>query len=429
MPTTDILTDASTSGGRPTPTSIDLFCGAGGLSLGLKAQGFKIALAGDNWDAAFHTYVENFPEVPFCHSDAKLLTGAQLLHESGLSNGPTLVAGGPPCQGFSSAGRRDANDPRNTLVSIFARLAAELMPPFVLFENVEGFLTAGDGQALIALLDPLLEAGYRVHLRKVNAANYGVPQLRKRVVAIGALNRCPNFPAPTHSAYGMPGALRAGTTLPPTATLLEGIAHLPPPDSGMTNGSDHQAASLSDLDLQRAALLREGETMRSLPPALQHQSYLRRAFRRVMDGMPTERRGGAPAGLRRLRGDEPCKAITAAAIREFLHPKEDRFLTLRECASLQTFPSNFKWVGTVSEKALLIGNAVPPQLAKVFAQGILTDIEQPEVKLSGSGALLSFVPTLSEGMSPALRQVARLVERRYGQGASQPLEVQMKFDA
>ena len=169
---------------------------------------------------------------------------------------------------------------------------------------------------------------------------------------------------------------------------------------------------MSEGDLNRAKRLRQGQTMRDLPEELWHDSYRKRAFRRVMDGTPTERRGGAPAGLRRLRADEPSKAITGGALREFIHPTEDRPLTLRECATLQTFPADFEFRGSVAEKAQLIGNAVPPLLALRIAETLRQDIAEicPDRR---RGALLSFVPTLSSGMSPALEEVIRRVKQRF----------------
>ena len=151
-------------------------------------------------------------------------------------------------------------------------------------------------------------------------------------------------------------------------------------------------------------------TMRDLPDELQHESYRRRAFRRVMDGTPTEHRGGAPAGLRRLRPDEPSKSITGGARSEFIHPFENRPLTIRECARLQTFPDDFVFVGSPSDQAQLIGNAVPPLFAYVIASTLAADLNAVTPSIS-EGALLSFLPTLSDGSSPALKQVADLVNK------------------
>jgi DNA (cytosine-5)-methyltransferase 1 len=301
----------------------------------------------------------------------------------------------------------------------------------VLFENVEGFLTAGSGAALIALLDPLLEAGYWVHLRKVNAANYGLPQLRKRVLAIGALRQAVGFPPPTHSAYGAPGAHLASTTLVPVQTLQDALDGLPPPtETEILPLSDHVSTPLRGVDLERALHLPQGQTMKSLPPRLRHQSYARRALRRVKDGTPSERRGGPPAGLRRLRPDEPVKAITAAAIREFLHPEEHRFLTLRECMRLQGFPDHFRFFGTRPDRALLVGNAVPPPLAEAAGRAILSNTRNRTQADDGPGRLLSFVPTLSAGMSPALANITKLVTDRYGRPrSSEVFARQLALDA
>ena len=396
------------------PKAIDLFCGAGGLSSGLKRVGFNIALAVDNSPAAEATFVRNFPEARFMLADINQLGYRDIRESAKLEDDerPTLISGGPPCQGFSSAGRRKTGDPRNTLVSAFAHLVAELKPRFFLFENVEGFLTAGRGAAVFDLLDPTLEAGYHVHLRKVNAANYGVPQLRKRVIAIGALGILPTFPAPTHTAFGAPGAHLAGRHLPLTPTFQEIAGDLEMPQSHYAN---HVREPLNGIDLQRCMALLPGQTMKDLPVNLQHKSYAKRANRRVRDGIPTERRGGAPAGLRKLQPDEPSKAITGAAINEFLHPSLDRFLTIRECARLQTFPDEFNFLGTRTAQALLIGNAVPPRLAETFGRTIIQDLVtyQMEKPVRTSGSLLSFDPTLSTGMSPALNEVVTQVQKRY----------------
>jgi DNA (cytosine-5)-methyltransferase 1 len=162
-------------------------------------------------------------------------------------------------------------------------------------------------------------------------------------------------------------------------------------------------------------LLKPGQTMKDVPVELWHDSYRRRAYRRVMDGTPSERRGGAPAGLRRLRGDEPAKAITSGAISEFVHPAEHRYLTLRECARIQTFPDDFVFVGTVSECMLQIGNAVPPRLGEAIALSLKRDLMKLKTQSEPAkeGALLSFLPTLSNDKSPALEKLCKRVEKRF----------------
>lgn len=382
-----------------TPTVLDLFCGAGGLSLGFSLAGFDLICAIDNNPSAIKTYEENLGK----HVQLQELSGTEEFPQA------TVIIGGPPCQGFSSAGRRRFGDERNSLVRIFAEIIAEMRPQAFVFENVEGFLTAENGERVFDLLVPLLEVGYRIHLRKINAANYGVPQHRKRVIAIGGLGWDPTFPKPTHFAFGAPGAHLVATHLPPTPTVIDALSGLPSPSAeppGSPQG--HYARPLSGLDLARVSRLQPGQTMRDLPEELQHESFRRRAHRRVKDGMPTERRGGAPSGIRRLRPDEPSKAITGGARTEFVHPFEDRYLTLRECARIQTFPDDFVFVGNVAEQAQLIGNAVPPRLAEVIAKYLKEDLANKKER-KNRGALLSFVATVANGMSPLLSKVTRRV--------------------
>jgi len=384
---------------------VDLFCGAGGLSHGFVEAGFELALALDREPTAIATHKVNFPDCAAKEGDVTLFD---------LPQGDVII-GGPPCQGFSTAGRRQADDERNSLVGWFAKTIARLRPAAFMFENVEGFLTAEGGRRVLELLEPLVVAGYQIHLRKVNAANYGVPQHRKRVIGIGGLGWTPTFPEPTHSAFGAPGATRAARHLPPTPTLEQALNGLPPASSEPPGDpEDHWFVPLRGIDLARAQGLKPGQTMRDLPVELWHESYRRRAFRRVKDGTPTERRGGAPAGMRRLRADAPSKAITGAARSEFLHPSENRYLTLREAARLQTFPDTFKFTGTAAERMQLIGNAVPVRLGYVFASSLRRDLDSATVG-AGEGRLVSFVPTVSEGMSPALDDITRRVNERFGE--------------
>mgnify|MGYP001566162551 FL=1 len=386
-------------------TYADLFCGAGGLSLGFQQAGYSCVVAIDSDESATATYKRNFAD----HIETEKITEATTIPSV------DVIVGGPPCQGFSSAGMRRSDDHRNTLVRVFSELIVRHKPKAFVFENVEGFLTSDNGNRVFDLLEPLVDAGYQIHLRKVNAANFGVPQHRKRVIAIGGLGWAPRFMEPTHSAYGAPGASKAFKQLPPCPTLAEALNGLPTPSltpPGFPDG--HYYRPLSEQDKERVRLLKPGQTMKDLPTELWHESYRRRAFRRVMDGTPTERRGGAPAGLRRLRNDQPSKAITSGATSEFIHPDADRSLTLRECARVQTFPDEFVFVGNVAECILQIGNAVPPCLAEVIALNLKRDLENALSNPSAeSGALLSFVPTASNGMSPVLEDLTSRIRQKY----------------
>ena len=388
------------------PTVADLFCGAGGLSAGLRASGCRIVHAADCDRAAHLSYRLNFTH------------GAALERLDWNSAVPEadIMVGGPPCQGFSSAGKRRPSDARNSLVAVFAHLVARHRPQAFLFENVEGFLTGDDGKWVIDLVDPLIAAGYCIHMRKVNAANFGVPQHRKRVIALGGLGWNPGFPPATHCAAGAPGAQTVGRGLPVCPSIQDALHGLPPAVPRRRGQhpplADHDYREPRDLDAARVSALRPGQTMKDLPESLWHHTYRRRAHRRVMDGTPSERRGGAPAGLRRLAPSQPSKAITSGANSEFIHPSENRPLTLRECARLQTFQDDFRFAGTLAEKATLVANAVPPRLAELFGRHLLSTMRRAE-RQSAAPGLMSFHVTNAMAMSPALRRTAEDVERRY----------------
>ncbi len=384
---------------------VDLFCGAGGLSIGFQKVGFECVCAIDNDESVMKTYRANFIDN---------IIQTDITEDITLPYADIII-GGPPCQGFSSAGLRRPEDKRNTLVRVFSEIVARVKPRAFLFENVEGFLTADSGNRVFDLLEPLIHAGYFIHLRKVNAANYGVPQHRKRVIAIGGHGWTPTFPEPTHRAFGAPGASRAFKHLSPCPTLSDALMGLVQPSEnppGIPEG--HYVRPISKQDFDRIILLMPGQTMKDLPVELWHDSYRRRAYRRVMDGTPTERRGGAPSGLRRLLSDQPSKAITSGAISEFVHPTENRFMTLRECARIQTFPDEFVFVGTVAECISQIGNGVPPRLAEIFARSLKKDLlAQTYPPDFAKGLLLSFVPTSSNGKSPALEKLCKRVKDKF----------------
>ncbi|MBJ7436509.1 MAG: DNA cytosine methyltransferase [Acinetobacter sp.] len=371
------------------------------MALGLENCHVDINFAADSWHVAVETYNLNFQ-----HKASEVA----LSWETELPSADIFV-GGPPCQGFSSAGMRNPGDARNTLVAVFAHLVAQHRPAAFVFENVEGFLTGDQGSWVVDLLRPLVRAGYCVGLRKVNAANYGVPQNRKRTLVVGGLGWYPGFPDPTHRAVGAPGAEIVAPNAPPCPTVAGVLAGLPRATLNNIEGLnllDHTYRKPNMADLERYTALKPGQTMRDLPSELWHDTYRKRAFRRVQDGTPTERRGGAPAGIRRLDPDEPSKAITSGAPSELVHPFENRTLTLRECARLQTFPDTFQFYGNKSEKALQIGNAIPPQLASSILSHITKQLQDGSIVDEQAG-LFEFTATFSTGMSPALQHTLNRV--------------------
>lgn len=410
----------------PAPKTISLFAGAGGCSLGFKQAGYQILFATDIDSDAVGTYQQNFPETPCEQGDIRQLTASALLEKAGLAEGELdVLLGGPPCQGFSSAGEKLGSDPRNSLVTHYVRLLHELRPKWFVMENVEGLLTNGGGVHVRDAVQALLGAGYHVNLEKLYAQGYGVPQRRKRVFIVG--NRLGHdfiFPKPLTSFSGAifrkgeaTFASAVGDLPPASADPNASVSFSQPPSnelqtylrSGAEAVTEHFILALSQVQSDRVRGLEPGQTMKDLPEHLQHDSFRRRAFRRVMDGTPVEKRGGAPSGLKRLFIDEPSLTITSAATREFVHPVEHRLLTLRECARLQTFPDTFHFVGSVGSKIQQIANAIPPFLARSVAEHIALTYGFSPHYSGAPTCQLRFILTRSEGMSPALEQTTNLL--------------------
>ncbi|RFU63683.1 DNA cytosine methyltransferase [Peribacillus saganii] len=385
-------------------TAISLFAGAGGCSLGFKEGGFDIVAAYDNNAAAINTYNKNFGENKSKLVDLSACDFKELRAGLGLKPGDLdLIIGGPPCQGFSSAGTRFWDDIRNKLLKNYAEALEEFKPKWFFMENVEGLLTTGKGEYVYEAVKKFAELGYSIVLKKVYAQEYGVPQRRKRVIIIG--NRLGinfSFPKPIHSVTG-PIFRNSPITLRTTIEDLEAVKipeidHLPKEESG--------------INFERYSYLKPGQTMRDLPAELQHDSFKKRSLRRVKDGTPSHKRGGAPSGLKRLIYDEPALTITSAASREFVHPVQNRTLTMRECARLQTFPDHFVFTGSDGAKMTQIGNAIPPKLAQIFAQHI-NEVHGKAIRKGEigkiRGGLISFNLTKATAMSPALKKTSDLL--------------------
>ena len=350
---------------------------------------------------------------------------------------PFVIIGGPPCQGFSTAGGRNAADPRNRLIFNYMAIVQELAPTWFVFENVEGLLTSGAGEDLARLISEFILLGYSVRLEKLNLAAFGVPQTRKRVVLIG--NRLGiNFQFPPEIFSYDSGKAKKRSALPMATTLDEALAGLGESAkykaavvSYKTNEPENSFDQMMRLGNSTSGvtqhfqpddyagkphieMLKPGQTMKDLPESLWHDSFKRRANRRVSDGTPTEKRGGSPSGIKRLHGDRQALTITGAATREFIHPQFHRPLTIRECARIQTFPDCYQWKGNAASVIQQIGNAVPPLAASVIAM----HIQQIDGKF-GSGMqtagqslsprLLGFLLTEALGMSPALKKTQELL--------------------
>lgn len=414
---------------------LSFFSGAGGFSHGFSQAGLKPICGADIDRDACSSYEANVGGT--CHNLDLAQVNPAFFQAAFRGKEPFAVIGGPPCQGFSTAGTREGSDPRNRLIVNYFNMVACLRPRWFIFENVEGLLTSGNGGAVSSLVREFIRIGYSVRLQKANLAAYGVPQTRKRVFIIG--NRMGiDFDFPEETCSFDSGKSRKHSGKPFAPTLSEAIAGLGFParirsdtvsygasvpvnafDGLMRAGNSTETVTehfhtTTGKDAERYALLKPGQTMKDLPQALWHESFKRRAFRRVMDGTPTEKRGGAPSGIKRLHGNLQSLTITSAASREFIHPDAQRPLTIRECARIQTFPDHYVFAGNAASVMQQIGNAVPPMAAIVFAHhlqmldgrfgsGLQVSAQAKEPRLLG------FLLTESSGMSQALQTTNSLL--------------------
>lgn len=402
------------------PRAISLFCGAGGCSLGFKQAGYSILYANDKDVSAVKTYKENFPDTLCIQEDIDRLDFGQILKDINLNAGDLdILIGGPPCQGFSTAGLCFWDDPRNHLLKSYVRALSILQPKWFIMENVEGLLTSNKGIYIYETVKAFIELDYQVRVEKIYSQEYGIPQRRKRVFIVGnRLGYDYQMPEPTLKISGQ--IFRSSE-----ATISHAIRGLPEPtnshsleldydyppfndfDTLLRNSSkkvtEHYFPEINGIQKERITALKPGQTMKDLPEELQHESFKKRANRRVADGMPSEKRGGAPSGLKRLHVNEPSLTITGSATHELIHPEANRPLTIRECARIQKFPDSFVFCGNASQKIYQVGNAIPPMLARIFAEHIRDDYGFKQ-KCNLNGRLLGYLLTKAEAMSPALER-------------------------
>jgi len=399
------------------------------MSLGFAQAGLKPLIAADHDQDACLTYEQNIGLKPF-HTDLNE-PSADFLAAIDAAHDPLALIGGPPCQGFSSAGQKNADDKRNRLIFAYLGLVERLKPKWFLFENVEGLLTSNRGKSVFLLAKKFIELGYLIRIEKVNFASFGLPQGRKRVIILGnRLGVAFQFPIPQFSFNS--GKHKNINSLPPGPTLADAIFPLgqasdkmedavpyrsPAPendyDARMRAGSStFRQHTTTPTQTQAAAIaaLKPGQTMQHLPEAYWPKSFKRRAYRRVKDGTPTEKRGGAPSGLKRLQGQLASLTITSAAAREFIHPVFNRPLTYRECARLQSFPDHFNFAGSNQSIATQIGNAFPAMAAQVFAEHIarIDSSFGADRNVTRSG-LIDYELTRATAMSPPLAQTDTLL--------------------
>jgi len=342
------------------PSFVDLFSGAGGLTLGLKNAGWRPLLAVDSWSDAVSTYRANFRDHHALLSPIEGLTESKLRET--VQETPDWVVGGPPCQGFSTIGKRVKEDPRNQLVREFARVVSILKPGGFVVENVVGLRDmnfVGDVSKLFERL------GYRVSVMVLRSADYGVPQLRHRIFFVGDLaGRAFERPVPTYSEGSLVTVWDAIGDLPALAPGEEALTYQQPAKTAyqrrMRKGSKllqgHTASNHPPHLVHAISHIPDGGNRSSIPAAFQPKSGYHNSYSRLHSGSPAvavTQNMGKPSGSR-------C-----------IHPFQNRGLTAREGARLQGFPDSFHFSAGVTSQRLQIANAVSPILAESIGKALM----------------------------------------------------------
>lgn len=353
------------SGSIPEIVALSFFSGAMGLDIGMKQGGIPAMLACERDRACRMTIAANEPDMALI-GDINRYSAGDILRLARLPRGRGIdvIFGGPPCQAFSTAGaRRALDDERGNVFLRYIDLVAELAPTYVVIENVRGLLSAEypcrsaaapvKGGALQVILDRLRDAGYTVSFELYNAANFGAPQIRERVVMIGKRGGRVPYLSPTHSENGQGGLL-------PWRTLGEALQTLP-------RDTEHHYIEFPEKRLKYYRLLTQGQYWKDLPPALQVEAM----------GSKLSLGGGKTGFLRRLRYDRPSPTLVTnptMPATDLCHPTEDRPLSVEEYRCIQEFPADWTICGSLLEQYRQIGNAVPIRLGRAIAGTILADM-------------------------------------------------------
>lgn len=389
------------------PTFLDLFAGAGGLSTGLEWAGFELLYANEISPVFSETLRANHPSAMVSVDDIRSIKPKKIMKEIGLSRGELgLVAGGPPCQGFSiNAPKRSTEDHRNHLFWNYLEFVDCFFPKFVLIENVPGMVSFNSGETIRAILTSLQNLGYRAAVRVLAAPHYGIPQMRWRTVFLATrldIDPLALYPTPLYRS-----AVRANFTtqldgqslvlstkhannLKSEVTVWDAISDLPPIENGggqekapydskpqsdlqkiLRKGSkhllNHQAAGLGPANLVRLPHIPQGGSWRDIPHDL------------LPEGMKKARRSDHTKRYGRLHPDGIASTILTKCDPHwgsYIHPTQDRILSVREAARLQSFPDSTHFQGNLVEQYKQVGNAVPPLLGKALGQSILRCLEQ-----------------------------------------------------
>lgn len=380
------------------PTCIDLFAGAGGLAEGFRQAGWRILAGVDNDPSAAATFQQNFPEAVFFLDDISALSPATLLEKCSLERGQLdCLIGGPPCQSFSYNNHaRSASNHRARLFRQYLRIVATLQPKTLVMENVPGMLTIGNGTIVKEIERKLATLGYESCTKILFAEDFGVPQKRRRAFVIATMLGWESliFPRGTHGPSPKPSEKansyiyrwkpRNGKVPQQQVTVWNAISDLPPVNgSGGEEVIPYRRKPRTDFqkEIRRGSDLIHNHRGHQLTPPM-----IRR-IRSVPEGgnwrdIPRQL---LPAGMKRARKSDHTKRYGRLARKglsstiltkcdphwgSYVHPLEDRTITVREAARLQTFPDRFRFSNSLSKQYELVGNAVPPLLAKQIARSL-----------------------------------------------------------
>ena len=338
-------------------TAIDLFAGAGGASEGLRDAGFEVVAAVEFDPTACRTYAANHRDALLISRDVSDLDpfGVRVVLEGTgrLTSTLSLLNACPPCQGFSSRGSREVEDARNELVLVVPKWAEAFGPDVVVLENVPGLR---DDSRLLRVRGQLDRLGYGTRPYVADAADFGVPQRRKRMILLGVRGaRAEDFPA--ELVDGLPSDF--DRTAQTAGRWIEKAGPI-----NMTSDPVHRARTLRPRTLARVASVPLGGDRRSIPDDLQLECH------KALDSQTGGRRATESYG--RIDRDDVAPTMTTRcttpACGRFTHPLEHRGLSLREAALLQTFPPDYKFEGTYGEVERQIGNALPVKMTSAIAQ-------------------------------------------------------------
>lgn len=321
-------------------TYIDLFCGAGGFTLGFEKKGFKNLFSVDINSGFCETYRYNFPQHELVMKDICELTDSEIIRFS-QSNKIDVVIGGPPCQGFSIAGnigRKFIEDPRNRLFKEFVRVVKIIEPSYFVMENVARLYNHNNGRTKDEIIKDFQDLGYKVECKILNSADYGVPQIRKRVIFIGTkYDQKICFPKKQIDDY---------------ISVKEAIDTYPKLLSGEeSNVPNHIAMTHSEQMLMKMSYVTNGGDRSEIPEKIRPKS-------------------GDVRKYIRYKSDKPSFCVTGD-MRKIFHYEQNRALTVRELAKLQSFPDDFVFKGTKISQQQQVGNSVPPKMAEAIADVII----------------------------------------------------------